>query len=263
MSILDQFRLDGRVAVVTGGAKSIGMYYSTALLEAGASVVVADVDAAAVSETSARLTEEFPGKVLGVDLDVASRESIAAMVGRVEAQWGRLDVLVNNAALFTALPSRTSPWGIPEEEWARVMTTNVRSISDVTEACLPLMASNGWGRVVNIASALAFMGSPNLPHYAASKSAVVNLTYTLASALGSQGITVNAIAPGLTDSPSLLEKRGNSPNARTTATFSSRRSVARAEVPEDLLGTLIFLCSPASAFLTGQTLVVDGGMVLH
>lgn len=260
-NVLDLFRLEDRVAVVTGGARGIGMFYTEALAQAGAKVVAADIDAASVRDTAARLGEEHTGRVLGVELDVSSRKSIAAMVRQIDEVWGRLDILVNNAALFTALSVRETPWGIPDEEWDRVMAVNVRGIYACTEACVEVMHRGGWGRVINIASGLAFRGAPALIHYAASKGAVVNLTRSMAPALGSQGITVNAIAPGLTNSPTLLESRGGRPIRETSAI--GQRIIDRAQIPEDLLGTLIYLASPASDFVTGQTLVCDGGNVLH
>jgi NAD(P)-dependent dehydrogenase (short-subunit alcohol dehydrogenase family) len=259
MGALDLFKLDGRVAVVTGGAKGIGLSYSEALAEAGASVVLADVDPDAVRDESARLSEEHPGRVMGVELDVSSRDSISAMVAAVDERWGRLDVLVNNAALFSVLPMRQSAWDIPEDEWDRVMAVNVRGVYDCTQACAELMKRDGYGRVVNIASGLAFKGSVPLIHYAASKGAVVNLTRSMAAELGPTGITVNAIAPGATDSPTLVEQR----TTRGEQPSRSARILDRRELPGDLVGTLVYLSSPASEFVTGQTLVVDGGSYLH
>jgi NAD(P)-dependent dehydrogenase (short-subunit alcohol dehydrogenase family) len=261
MGALDLFRLDGRVAIVTGGAKGIGLFYSEALAEVGASVVIADIDQKAAGEAASRLGEEHPGRILGVELDVASRESIQAMVDKVDTQWGRLDILVNNAAVFSVLPQRPSAWEIPDEEWDRVMAVNVRGIYACAELCLPLMKRDEYGRVINVASGLAFKGSPGLIHYAASKGAVVNLTRSMATQLGPEGITVNAIAPGATDSPTVLEARAA--QGRTRPSEPPPRILRRHEVPEDLIGTLIYLASPASAFVTGQTLVVDGGSYLH
>ena len=256
--VLDLFRLDGKVAVVTGGSKGIGMFYSQALAEAGANVVVADIDPTSVGQTSERLSKEHDGRILGAELDVTSRDSIRAMVHQIDQRWGRLDILVNNAALFTALPRRESPWEIPDEEFDQVMAVNVRAIYRCTVECLPLMQRQAWGRVINIASGLAFKGAPGLMHYAASKGAVVNLTRSMAQAVGHTGITVNSIAPGGTASPTLLAVQ---PNAGVGAI--QRRSIKRVEVPEDLVGTLLYLASPASEFLTGQTIAVNGGDYLH
>ena len=267
MTANDLFRLDNKVSIVTGGAKGIGMFYSDALAGAGSRVVVADIDAAAVRETSARLSEEYPGRILGIGLDVTSPPSIDAMIDEVRQTWGRLDILVNNAALFAALPPRESPWDIPDAEFDTVMATNIRGVYACTRAALPLM-TGGWGRIINIASGLAFKGASSMMHYAASKGAVVNLTRSMAPLLGKDGITVNAIAPGGTDSPTVLAFRaqraapGPQAPASRTATpgpQGARRSIDRTEVPEDLIGTLLYLASPASDFVTGQTIVVDGG----
>ncbi len=136
---LDLFRLDGKVAVVTGGSKGIGMFYSQALAEAGANVVVADIDPTSVVQTSERLSKEHDGRILGAALDVTSRDSLRALVHQIDQRRGRLDILVNNAALFSALPRRESPWEIPDEAFDQVMTVNVRAIYCCTVECLPLM----------------------------------------------------------------------------------------------------------------------------
>jgi NAD(P)-dependent dehydrogenase (short-subunit alcohol dehydrogenase family) len=277
--------LDDKVAVVTGGAKGIGMFYSAGLAEAGANVVVADVDPKAVSETSARLMEEHPGRILGVTIDVTKRDSLKDMVKQIDALWGKINIVVNNAGLYATLQSRRTPWGIPDEEFDRVMAVNIRGIYACTEECLPLMEKEGWGRVINIASGLAFKGSAGLAHYAATKGAVVNLTRSMAPALGPLGINVNALAPGGTESPTVVEARQEraaaaaaagqpapaaqtrgasadgqpAPQRRGGGLGSAARILDRTEYPEDLVGTLIYLASPASDFVTGQTIVVDGG----
>jgi NAD(P)-dependent dehydrogenase (short-subunit alcohol dehydrogenase family) len=268
--VRELFDLSERVSVVTGGAKGIGMFYSEALAGLGSRVVVADIDAAAVKDTTSRLNEEFPGQILGADLDVTDQATIDAMIEAVRAKWNRIDVLVNNAALFAALPQHDDPWNIPDDEFDRVMSINVRGVYACTRASLPLM-TGGRGRIINIASGLAFKGASMLMHYAASKAAVVNLTRSMAPALADRGITVNAIAPGSTDSPTVLEARAAraaaSPDGaarpfggdRRLGPSGALRSIDRTEVPEDLVGTLLYLASPASDFVTGQTIVVDGG----
>jgi NAD(P)-dependent dehydrogenase (short-subunit alcohol dehydrogenase family) len=273
----DLFGLDGRVAVVTGGAKGIGMTYSDALAGAGARVAVADIDASAVKETSARLSEHYPGAILPIVLDVTVQTSLGDMVSRIRSEWGRIDILVNNAALFANIPAHISPWEISDDEFDRVMQVNVRSIYTCTRACLPLMEGRGWGRVINVSSGLAFKGAPGgMMHYAASKAAVVNLTRSMAALLSPGGITVNSIAPGNTDSPTVLEARasraaesgvpseGDSRARRRYGGLAGApRIIDRTELPQDLVGTLLYLASPASDFLTGQTIVVDGGTYLH
>jgi len=263
MGVLEElFGLDSRVAIVTGGAKGIGMFYSEALAGAGANVVVADIDPEAVAETTDRLSETFPDHILGVELDVTDRDSIRAMVQQTDERWGRLDILVNNAGLYTVLQPKETPWLIPEDEFDQVMAVNVRGMYVCTVESLPLMERGGGGRVINIASGLAFKGSPNLMHYAASKGAVVNLTRSMAAELGEKGINVNALAPGGTASPTAIAARGDRAGGMSERT-AQMRIIKRVEVPEDLVGTLLYLSSPASGFLTGQTIVVDGGTYLH
>jgi len=245
MGILqDLFGLDDRVAIVTGGSKGIGMYYSEALADAGSNVVVADIDPASVAETTDRLSESYPDRILGVELDVTNRDSVRAMIERVEERWGRLDILVNNAALYAVLNRRETPWLVPKDEFDQVMAVNVRGMYVCTVEALPLMERNGWGRVINIASGLAFKGSPHLMHYAASKGAVVNLTRSMAAALGEKGINVNALAPGGTASATVIAARG--PGAGMSERTAQQRIIKRVEVPEDLIGTLLYLASPAS-----------------
>ncbi len=258
----DLFSLQGKVALVTGGAKGIGRFYSEALAQAEASVVIADIDGDAVKEATADLEKEYRGRILGAKLDVTSRDSVRGVMKSVESRWGRLDILVNNAAYFATLPFRDNFWEIPDDEWDLVMAVNVRGIFICITEALPLLRRDGWGRIINIASSLAFKGSPILTHYATSKTAVVGLTRSIAPSLGPLGITVNAIAPGGTASATLAAARPSMLSLENNTTIVGR-AIKRIEVPEDLVGTLLYLASSASGFVTGQTIVVDGGNYLH
>ena len=256
---LDLFRLDEKVAMVTGGSKGIGRHYAEALAQAGARVVVADIDRAAIKETTDRLEVSHPSRVMGHYVDVTDRELIEQAVQEIDRQWGGLDILVNNAGLYAALPTRQSAWGISDEEWDRILAVNVRSIYVMTEICLPLLERGGWGRVINISSGLAIRGSPRLIHYSATKAAVTNLTRTTALAVAGTGITVNSIGPGMTASDTALAARGAEYYRRPVAP----QVIDRVGVPADLIGTLLYLASPASDFVTGQMILVDGGGIFH
>ena len=258
-TVLDLFRLDTKVAMVTGGSKGIGRHYAEALAQAGARVVVADIDRAAIDETTARLEESHPSQAMGIYVDVTDRQLIEEAVGEVDRRWGGLDILVNNAGLYAALPTRESAWGIPDDEWDRILAVNVRSIYVMTEMCLPVLKRGGWGRVINISSGLAIRGSPRLIHYSATKAAVTNLTRTPALAVAGTGITVNSIGPGMTASDTALAARGADYYRKPVAP----QVIDRVGLPGDLVGTLLYLASPASDFVTGQMILVDGGGIFH
>lgn len=250
--------LTGRVAVVTGGGKGIGAHYVRALALAGARVAAADVDCAAAAATAQRLESEGCD-VLGVEVDVADPRSVDQMVSQVVERYGRLDILVNNAALYTALLPKRSFHEIEPDDWDRVLSVNVKGLFLCARAAFPHLRDSGHGRIINISSGTVFSGSPGFLHYVSSKGAVIAFTRSLAREVGEFGITVNAIAPGLTASetasalypPGEIEARAQS------------RAIKRVQVPEDLVGTVVFLASDQSAFITGQTLVVDGGNVMH
>ena len=258
-TVLDRFRLDSKVAMVTGGSKGIGRHYAEALVQAGARVVVADIDQATIDTTTAELDRSYPSRVMGLYIDVADREVVQKAVQQIDRHWGGLDILVNNAGLYAALPARESAWGISDEEWDRILAVNVRSIYVTTEICLPLLKRGGWGRVINISSGLAIRGSPRLIHYSATKAAVTNLTRTTALAVAGTGITVNSIAPGMTASETAVAARGEEYYKRPVAP----QVIDRVAVPDDLVGTLLYLSAPASDFVTGQMIVVDGGGIFH
>ena len=247
-------RLADKVAVITGGAAGIGFQYAKRFLAEGARVVVADVaDPVAAAEKLGAAD-----RVLGVRTDVSIAASVAAMVAATIAAFGRIDVLVNNAAIFATL--KPQPFEeIPEAEWDRVMAVNVKGVWNCSRAVAPLMRAQGGGRIVNVASAIVAKGTAFLMHYVTSKGAVVAMTRALARELGPAGITVNAVAPGLILSDT-VQANPDITGFQVTAIMQAR-SLKREGFPDDVEGTVVFLASDDSAFMTGQTLVVDGGSV--
>ena len=249
-----EMRLADRVAVITGGAGGIGFAYARRFLTEGARVVVADVaDPMAAAEKL-----DASGRALGVRTDVSDVDSVRAMVAAAVDRFGRIDVLVNNAAVFAALTPRHFD-EIPEAEWDRVMAVNVKGIWNCARAVVPVMRAQGGGRIINVASAIVAKGTAMLLHYVTSKGAVVAMTRALARELGPDGITVNAVAPGLILSDAV--QANPDLTGFQSAAVMNARSLKRDAFPEDIEGTVVFLASDDSAFMSGQTLVVDGGSV--
>lgn len=250
-------RMSGKVAIVTGAAQGIGAEYALALAREGAWVCAADV--ATADDTCCRI-EEAGGKAIPSRTDVTDAEAVAEMVRAVEARFGGLDILVNNAAIFASLEARPFE-EISSAEWDMVHAVNVRGVFECCKAAVPAMRRRGGGRIVNIASATVFKGSPMLLHYVTSKGAVVALTRALAREVGKHGIGVNCLAPGFTLSEGVQANIGYDDAFRNANTAT--RAIPRDAEPADLLGTLLYLCSADSSFVTGQTVVVDGGSVMH
>jgi NAD(P)-dependent dehydrogenase (short-subunit alcohol dehydrogenase family) len=250
-------RLKDKVAIVTGGGRGIGAAFCEALASAGAKVVVADVlDGTTVVER----IESVEGKAIYCRADVTSQASIAAMVAETESEFGGVDILVNNAGLFADLAKKPFQ-EIGNDEWDRVMAVNVRGPFECAKAVAPGMIDRKSGKIVNIASGTVFKGFVNMMHYVTSKGAVVAMTRCLARELGPHNICVNAIAPGLTMSEAVVSNPEwtGAANAGTVAS----RAIGRDQAPSDLLGTLLYLCSNDSNFVTGQTIAVDGGSVMR
>jgi len=245
-------RLAGKVAVVTGGGKGIGRAYSLGLAREGARVVIADIDEGAARSTGEDVVKGG-GEALPLLTDVASEQSILQMVDRTIERFGRVDVLINNAGLHADLPSRPLE-EVTIEEWDRVLNVNLRSAFLCTKACVPHMKRQGGGSIINISSVSAFIGGSR-PHYGASKAGMIGLTRSLAGVIGADNIRINAVAPGATAS----YPDGGGTSSQLIAT----RALKRAQVPEDLVGVIVFLASDESAFVTGQTVVVDGGQAYH
>jgi 3-oxoacyl-[acyl-carrier protein] reductase len=251
--------LDGKVAIVTGGGHGIGKAYCEGLAQNGAAVVVAEVDGDAAERTASAL-RSGGARALEVQTDVASESSTQVMARRTLQAFGRIDVLVNNAAVFATIPiSRVPLEDISVEEWDRVMAVNLRGIFLSCKAVLPAMRQQGYGKIINISSGTALSGSPTRIHYVTSKGGVLSFTRTLAREVGPSGIRVNAIAPGST----LSEENPTEETIRFRQQRLEDRALSRIQLPSDLVGTVIFFASPASDFITGQTLVVDGGSTMH
>jgi NAD(P)-dependent dehydrogenase (short-subunit alcohol dehydrogenase family) len=248
-------KLDGKVAIVTGGASGIGRAMVERLARDGAAVVIGDL--AKADAAAAALTAEGH-RAAGVRADVTSEKDIAALVGAAVEQFGGLDILVNNAALFSTL--KPAPFErLSAEEWQRVMAVNTLGPFLAARAAVPLMAARGGGRIVNVASNTVLKGAPGLLHYVASKGAVIAFTRALAREVGPKGITVNAIAPGFTLSDGVTANPAYVETFRIAA--NAARAIRRDQHPDDLVGAVSFLASDDAAFVTGQTLVVDGGNV--
>ena len=246
-------RLDSKVAIVTGGARNIGAVYARTLAAEGARVVIADVLDGA---PAARAIEEAGGQAVAVEVDVSREDDTLRMTETAMDAFGRIDILVNNAAIYLSI-NRRPFYEISAEEWDRVTAVNIKGVFLCAKAVFPHMRDQGGGKIINISSNTVMAGTPDFLHYIASKSALVGMTRSMARELGTHGINVNAIAPGL------VEHEGQTVPGEISASRVRARSIQRRQTPEDLTGALLYLASPDSDFVTGQTLVVDGGDLLH
>ena len=247
-------RLAGKTVVITGAGRGIGAVMAKRMAQEGANVVVTDV---LDTKGTVEAISESGGSAIGISVDVTSDDNLAAMVETTEKAFGSLDILVNNASIFAALQPKPF-MQIDNDEFDKVMTVNARGVHQATRAVVPAMLRAGGGKIVNIASGTFYYGAPGLSHYTASKGAVIALTRCHGRELGDKNIQVNAIAPGLTESEALQGNTGFDPARAPTV---QSRSIKREMLPEDLLGTLMYLITADSNFVTGQTLNVDGGKV--
>ncbi len=245
--------LVGKVAIVTGAAQGIGRAIAVGLAAQGARIVVADLKGA---EEAAAPFEDG----VGVTVDVSNEADVQRLASTVVERCGTIDILVNNAGLYASLEMRSFEQ-IPLDEWRTVMDVNVASMFLTCRAIVPVMRANGGGKIVNISSGTPFRGVPFLLHYVTSKGAIVALTRALAKEVGKDNVLVNCVAPGFTMSagveahPEVVEKlRDVSVSART---------IQRDQTPDDVVGAVVYLSGPGSDFVTGQTIVIDGGQTFH
>lgn len=249
-------RLKGRVAILTGGAKGLGRAFAIKLAEEGARVmVVTRKDMDNLKETVRRI-EDLGGDAAFFQADVSQEQDTLAMAEATAKAFGRIDILINNAAVYDGI-KRKPFYEIDLDEWDLVMTVNVKGAFLAIRSVFPYMKEQGYGKIVNLASEVFFTGSHGFAHYVASKGGIIGLTRALAVELGPHNICINCIAPGFTDTEA---SRGLADMKRYDI---SRTPLRRLEKPEDLTGAALFLASPESDFITGQTLLVDGGRAMH
>lgn len=250
-------RLRNKVAIVTGGGLSIGREFSQALAREGASVLVADINESASAETVSEI-ESSGGRASAIVTDVSKQNDVEKMIASCLATYGRVDILVNNAALATAIPPRALD-ELDVTEWDAIMAVNLRGSFLCAKFAAAEMKETGGGKIINISSTAAFNGHEGRIAYATSKAGLLGLTRSLARSLGKHCICVNALMPGSVASPGAMAMRPAEHFQRAAA----GRSIPRVEHPADLIGGLIFLASSDSDFVTGQTLIIDGGAVMR
>ena len=255
-------RLDGRVAIVTGGAKGIGRHYSFALAGERARVMIADiVDGSAIAAEIA--VKHGANSVAAEICDVSEEAAVKRLVDATLARFGQIDVLVNNAALYAPL-HETKFTEIDVDLWDKVMAINLRGPFLMAKHVAPEMAKRQYGKIINIGSGTAVRGIPWLMHYVTSKGGIMGFTRALAGELGPHGITVNAIAPSLTRTPGAMARKPRAGIASIDEEFelvAQGQAIRRVEVPDDLTGTVSYLTSDDAAFVTGQMINVNGGRI--
>ena len=249
-------KLDGKVAIVTGGAKGLGRAYCLGLAKEGARVVMAAhrFDTEDAKQAAGEIESEGG---LALEVDITSEDDTRHMAEETVKKYGRIDVLINNAAMYKGI-SRKGIMEIPVDEWDRLMTVNLKGMFLCCRAVIPQMIEQKKGKIINMTSEVAFTGSKGMIHYVTSKGGVLGFTHSLAAELGAYDICVNAIAPGFTDTPASRTMVGD-----ISKYDVSRTPLSRLERPEDLVGAALFFAGDESDFITGQTLVVDGGRYMH
>jgi NAD(P)-dependent dehydrogenase (short-subunit alcohol dehydrogenase family) len=248
--------LIGRSVIVTGAAQGIGATYAKAVAAAGAKVSLCDIVA---PDATVKAILAAGGEAIGSVCDISDADAVARLVSTTGAAFGGVQGLVNNAALFATLPKQPFE-EITSADFDRVMSINVRGTFECIKAVTPMMRRQGYGKIVNIASGTVFKGAPNMLAYVTSKGAIVAMTRSIAREVGCDGICVNCLAPGLTMSEGIANNQAFVKRGSSTV---ASRCLQRDQQPSDLTGSVTFLLSAGSDFMTGQTIVVDGGAVMH
>jgi len=246
--------VEGRVVIVTGGGTGIGRAYAKHFADHGAIPVIAEINGQAGTNVAKEIKADG-GRALALQTDVTDEASVAEMIAAAMEEFGRVDVLINNAAIFSTI-TRSRFEDISREDWTKVLDVNVIGSWICAKLVVPHMEAGGYGRIINISSSTVPVGLPQLMHYVTSKAAVVGMTRCMASELGERGITCNAIMPGMTDSE--VDYAGRTEQSLTGVL--GMQKIKRIEQTGDLVGMALFLASPASGFMTGQSVLVDGGM---
>jgi 3-oxoacyl-[acyl-carrier protein] reductase len=249
--------LKDRIVIVTGGAHGIGKAYALAFVHAGAKVVIADIDHRAADQVAAEIGNNTETSALALHTDVSDEASTKEMAARTLERFGRIDALINNAAVFSVVPmNRGRIETIDPEEWDRLMAVNLRGLFFCCRAVLPTMRKQKSGKIITIASGTVFAGAPGRIHYVTSKAATLGFTRTLAREVGDDNINVNCLAPGNT----LSEENPTEQMIKFRESSVALRALKRIQMPADVVGAMLFLASPLSDFITGQTINVDGGI---
>jgi 3-oxoacyl-[acyl-carrier protein] reductase len=249
--------LKEKVIIVTGGGHGIGKAYCFGFARSGSRVVVADIDRPAAEQVTAQITKETGSEVLATHVDVADEKSTKDMVAAALERFARIDVLINNAAIFATVPmNRGRIETITSDEWDKLMAVNLKGLFFCCRAVLPTMRAQKSGKIINIASGTVFNGSPGRIHYVTAKAGTIGFSRTLAREVGDDNIQVNVLAPGNT----LSEENPTEEMIRFRQSSIGSRALQRVQVPQDVVGAMLFLASPLSDFITGQTINVDGGI---
>jgi len=245
--------LKDKVVIVTGGAHGIGKAYCMGFANAGSRVVIADIDKAGAEAVA----KEIGTYALARHVDVSNEDATKKMAGQTLDRFGRVDILINNAAVFSVVPmNRGRIETIDPEEWDKLMAVNLRGLFFCCRAVLPAMRAQKSGKIINIASGTVFAGAPGRIHYVTSKAATIGFTRTLAREVGDDNINVNCLAPGNT----LSEENPTAQMIKFRESSVDMRALKRIQLPRDVVGAMLFLASPLSDFMTGQTVNVDGGI---